>query len=112
MKQRNTTPYDAPHKDHSKGNKDISMKGSIFYQKDRGRYAVCWYHEGRPYNIYRYRGEFMYHPKIAEKCLAMIQGRWEDHQAGKCQFRIEEFTGQGWTDVLQFYEEWMREVIP
>jgi integrase len=53
----------------------------------------------------------MYHRKIAEKCLAMIQARWEEHQQGRCHFRIEEFTGKGWTDVIEFYEEWLKEVI-
>ena len=53
----------------------------------------------------------MYHRKIAEKCLAMIQARWEEHQQGRCQFRIEEFTGKGWTNVIEFYEEWLKEVI-
>jgi len=49
--------------------------------------------------------------KIAQKLLASMQGRWEQHLQGICQFRIEEFTGKGWTDVLDYYEHWMREEI-
>jgi len=41
----------------------------------------------------------------------MIQSRLEDHLDGKCQFRIEEFIGKGWTDVLEYYEDWMENVI-
>jgi integrase len=92
---------------------NICMKGSIFFQKDRGRWAVSWYCQltNRNYTITRYKGEFMYHFKIAEKCLAMIQSRWEEHQNGLCQFRIEEFTGKGWTDVIEYYRQWMQEVV-
>lgn len=87
------------------------MKGSLFYQKDRGRWALSWYYNGRSYTITRYKGEFMYHPDIAKKCLALIQSRWEEYRQGLCQFRIEEFTGKGWTDVIEFYEGWLEEVI-
>lgn len=87
------------------------MKGSIFYQKDRNRWAVSWWHEGRSHVVTRYKGEFMYHRSIAEKCLALIQSRWEEYKQGRCQFRIEEFTGKGWTDVIEFYQEWLEEVI-
>jgi integrase len=104
-------PFGEYHVPGHKNGETICMKGSIFYQNDRGRWAVCFYHEGRPFTITRYRGEFMYHEKIAEKCLAMIQARWEDYRQGKCQFRIEEFTGTGWTDVIEFYDEWLEEVV-
>ena len=83
------------------------MKGSVFFDKDRGRWAVSWYWQGSPRVIRRYKGEFMYHEKIAQKCLAMIQGRFEQYQQGLCEFRIEEFTGKGWTDVKDFFTEWM-----
>ncbi len=106
--------YDNPQDSKKSGRESkVCMKGSIFFQKDRGRWAVSWYCQltKRNYTITRYKGEFMYHHKIAEKCLAMIQSRWEEHQNGLCQFRIEEFTGKGWTDVIQFYEDWMHDVI-
>jgi integrase len=89
----------------------VCMKGSIFYDKDRMRWAVSWYWQGRPRVIRRYKGEFMYHEKIAQKCLAMIQGRYEQYQQGLCSFRIEEFTGKNWTDIEYFFKEWMQEVI-
>lgn len=112
------------------------MKGSIFFQHDRLRWAVCWYHTGRPYTITRYRGQLLpaTHFKkqkngeyfadkkgrivpdkdrcvgyeMARKLLAMIQGRQEQHDRGECQFRIEEFTGKGWTDIIEFYREWLK----
>jgi hypothetical protein len=119
----------------------LCMKGSIFPQKDRGRWAVNWYCaiNKRSFVITRYRNHFMpitYYKrspenlpifddkgfpipdkekcqgyKTAQKLLASMQGRWEQHLQGICQFRIEEFTGKGWTDVLDFYEEWMKDVI-
>lgn len=85
------------------------MKGTIFRQGER--YIVGWYYEGRQHKITRYRGEPMYHEKTAQKCLSLIQGRWEDHLAGRCLFRIEEFTGKGWTDVVEFYEHWLKDVV-
>jgi hypothetical protein len=89
------------------------MKGSIFFQPDRGKWAIAWYCalSNKNFTITRYKGEFMYDRKIAEKCLAMIQSRWEEHQAGLCQFRIEEFTRKGWTDVIEYYQSWMRDFI-
>ena len=89
----------------------ICMKGSVFYQKDRERWAVSFYYRGKPHVITRYKGEFIYHEKLAKKCLSKIQDRYEQHKDGLCQFRIEEFTGKGWTDVLEFFESWMEEVI-
>jgi len=90
------------------------MKGSIWRQKDR--WVVGWYYPPlkKQVKITRYPRppyEPLWNKKMAEKCLSLIQGRWEDHLAGKVQFRLEEFTGKGWTDVIEYYESWMREVI-
>lgn len=89
------------------------MKGNVYYQKDRGRWAVSWPREGRrgSHVITRYKGEFMFDRRIAEKCLHMIQGDWENYRAGLGAFRIEKYTGKGFTDVIEFYENWMREVV-
>jgi integrase len=87
------------------------MKGSIFFEKDRGRWAVSWRYEGRTYMIRRYKGEYMFDESIARKCLSLIQNRWEEHLDGVSQFRIEEFTAKGWTDVTEFYERWIEDVI-
>ena len=83
--------------------------GSIW--KHRDRWYVGFYFEGKQHIIGYYKGEKMYSPKTAQKCLSLIQSRKEDSLEGKCLFRIEEFTGQGWTDVNEYYGEWMREVI-
>ena len=53
----------------------------------------------------------MYDKRIAQKCLSMIQARYEDAQEGKCVFRIEEFTGKRFTDVCEYYETWMKDVV-
>ena len=87
------------------------MKGSVFYEKDRERWAVSFRWQGRARVIRKYKGEFMYHEKIAQKCLSMIQGRFEQYQQGLCEFRIEEFTGKGWTNVIDFFNKWMKNVI-
>ena len=52
-----------------------------------------------------------YGHKMADKLLKGMQGRWEQHLQGICQFRIEEFTSKGWTDILEFYETWMKDYI-
>jgi integrase len=93
------------------------MAGS--YWKQGERYFVGWYYDEirngikkrKQAKIGYYKGEKIYHEEIARKCLSQIQGRWEDSQQGLCHFRIEEFTGKGWTDVIEFYEKWLEEVI-
>lgn len=97
------------------------MIGNVFYMKDRKRWGVSWpkrYGSCPPkkglrgsYNIYRYKGEFMYGKPIAQKCLSLIQGRYEQAQEGLCRFRIEEFTGKLFSDVCDYYKKWMRDVI-
>lgn len=89
------------------------MKGSVRNFKKRGYWAVEWYDTltRKHHTIYRYKGERMYDRRYADKLLALIQARWEQHQAGECTFRIEEFTAAGWTDVTEYYEWWMKNVI-
>ena len=114
------------------------MKGSIFPQKDRNRWAVNWYCSlnRRSYTITRYRnyfmpitcykrndkGDFLLDDKgnmipdkekchgyqIAEKLRSSIQARWEQHLQGICQFNIDEFTGKKWTGVNSFFEDWLK----
>ncbi|CCK81151.1 tyrosine-type recombinase/integrase [Desulfobacula toluolica] len=103
-----------------------------WYHKEPGQ------KKGKYYTITRYQGQFMpcthYQMKrgkvrldekgraipdksrcqgyaIAGKLRALMQGRWEQHQKGILQFRMDEFTGKGWTDVLEFYETWMKEKV-
>ena len=83
--------------------------GSTWQQGDR--WFVGFWDEGKQRKVGYYKGEKMYSPKTADKCLSLIQSRKEDALAGKCQFRMEEFNGQGWTDVVEYYEDWMSEVI-
>ena len=75
----------------------ICMSGSIYYRKDRGIYVVGWYDKAtkKKHTIYRYNNEFMYHQKIADKCLAAIQSDYEKFMRGEGSFRIEKYTGKG-----------------
>jgi integrase len=83
------------------------MKGSISFYKDRGQWIVSWYGDGKVWKITRYKGELIYHRKIAEKCLAMIQADYENYLSGLGAFRIEKYTGKGWTDVIEYFEQWI-----
>lgn len=58
----------------------VCMAGSIVFEKDRGRYKVNWYHGShkRTYAIRRYKGEYLYHPRVAQKLLARMQSDVED----------------------------------
>lgn len=88
----------------------VVNKGSYWRMPD-GRYVVGYYWQGKQWKITRYNGEPIWHESIAVKCRSALQAREEQHKKGLCQFRIEEFTGNGWTDVLEYYEQWMQEVI-
>jgi len=81
--------------------------------KDRGRWAVSFPIPGRksPLKVTRYRGEFLHHENVAKKCLSVIQSEWEAHASGLIRFRPEKWTKAGWTDVLEYFESWMRDVI-
>lgn len=80
------------------------MKGSIHYRKDRGIWFVLWYHktDKKRYKIYRYKGELIYDKRIAQKLLASMQGDYENGT-----FRIEKYTGLGWTDTVPYLYEWL-----
>ncbi len=80
------------------------MKGSIHYRDDRQIWFVSWYHQPdrKAYRIYRYKGELIYDKRIARKLLATMQG---DQENGV--FRIEKFTGHGWTDTVPYLNEWL-----
>ena len=85
------------------------MKGSIHYRKDSGWWFVKWYDKKKkkPFFIAKYRGERMYHLKIDEKLLATMQA---DMESGV--FRIEKFSGEQFTDVIPYIQEWLKAVAP
>lgn len=85
------------------------MKGSIHFRKDSGWWFVKWYDAKRKkaFFVSRYRGERMYHKKIAGKLLATMQA---DQESGV--FRIEKFTGEAFTDVIPYLNEWLAAVRP
>ncbi len=65
------------------------MKGTVGYAEHAGRYYVAWYHapHKKTYKVYHYKGEPLYHTKIAEKLLSCMQADTE-----KGIFRIEQYT--------------------
>ncbi len=79
------------------------MKGSIIFRKDRKIWVVKWYDKPskKRVSVYRYKGELMYHRKVAEKLLAIMQGDYENGT-----FRIEKYTKKQWTDVVPYLWEW------
>jgi integrase len=87
----------------------ICMSGTIYFRKDRGLFVVSWYDKAtkKKHSIYRYNGEFMYHQKVADKCLATIQSDYEKYLRGEGPFKIEKYTGKGWTDVIEYFQEWL-----
>jgi hypothetical protein len=78
------------------------MKGSIHFRKDRGIWFVAWYDiaSQKRHKVYRYKCEYMYDRKIAEKLLALMQGDVENRT-----FRIEKYTQQA-IGVVNFLREW------
>lgn len=85
------------------------MKGSIHYRKYRGYFYVQWYYQpqNKHYKIYKYKGEFMYNRRIAEKLLAVMQGDYENGT-----FQIEKYTENRWTDVIPYLWDWLDIVEP
>lgn len=85
------------------------MKGSLHFRKDVGWWFVKWYdtRTKKPFFISKYRGERMYHRKVAEKLLATMQA---DQEAGV--FRIEKYSGEQFTDVIPYMKEWLNAVAP
>ena len=103
--------YITPH-ENRKGDY-ISMKGSVFEQKDRGRWAMSWYQDGGTHVVTKYPDTdlYLYTKKIAEKCQSIIQADEERCIREKVPFYIERYTGKRYTNVLDFYREWMAEAI-
>jgi hypothetical protein len=108
------------------------MGGSVYFEKDRMRWAVSWRAgQGKAVKLRKYKGNFMpcthYNTrsdgqiepdkkrcqgyKTACKLKNLLEARWEQYLEGRCEFRLEEFTGANWSDVIEFYKQWMREAI-
>ena len=86
------------------------MSGSIHKRHDGKAYFVNWYDKttGIAHQIRRYKGDIIRHPRYAEKLLAVLQSDWENYQAGLAPWRIERYTGKGWTDVIEYFEDWLK----
>ena len=82
----------------------LEMSGSIHKRPDGRAYFVVF----KGYQIRRYKGDIIRHPRYAEKLLAVLQSDWENYQAGLAPWRIEKYTGKGWTDVIEYFEDWLK----
>lgn len=89
------------------------MSGSIWW--DRDRFVIGWWNpkKNRQEKIRKHwlNGYPFFDKRHAQKALAEIQAEKERANHGLCQFRIERFTGQLSTDVPEYYEKWMKDVI-
>lgn len=88
------------------------MNGSVHFKKDRRQWVVAWNWNGNRHQISRYKGRLMVqtHPDKrkdhgyidAHRLLAQMQGEVEGGF-----FRIEKYTGNRYTDVIPFFEQWL-----
>ena len=88
------------------------MSGSVYFNRDRAQWGVAWNWQGKRYQISRYKGRLMAqtHPNPkrdqgyidAHRLLAQMQGDVENGV-----FRIEKYTGNRYTDVIPFFEQWL-----
>jgi len=115
------------------------MKGNIQYQADRNRWVLVWYDKKTRKNrwITKYKGRYM--PctafkmqggmvvlkngrpvpdkkncqgyEVARKLRSNMQNRAEQANKGECVFRIEEFTQDGWTDTIEYYDKYIKDVV-
>jgi integrase len=89
------------------------MAGSIWKQGDR--YVVGWWNpeRKRQEKITKHwlTGMPFYAEQYAVQARAEIRAEKARADQGLCVFRIERFTGKLYTDVPDFFETWMRDVI-
>ncbi|MFO7555035.1 MAG: tyrosine-type recombinase/integrase, partial [Desulfobacterales bacterium] len=88
-----------------------NMPGTYWQQGDR--WIVGWWDKEskKQHKITRYEGLPMYHEAYAIQILSELRAEWKMSLKGLCQFRIEKWTGKGFTDVIEYYEQWLKEVI-
>ena len=86
----------------------ICMKGSIGFDKRSERYYVNWYHAGKCYKLYRYKGQMMRDGKmgkeLADKLLSAMQNAIENGT-----FRIEQFTETEY-DIIPYLGTWLEAI--
>lgn len=82
------------------------MPGSCWEQK--GRWIVGWWDGEKQHKITRYEGMPMYHESYAKQLLAEMRAEWRNHQKGLCAFRIDKWTGKAYTDVIEYFEAWLK----
>lgn len=88
------------------------MAGSIYFKADRRQWCINWRWQGKRYQISRYKGRLMVqtHPDKKKdqgyidacRLLAQMQGDVENGV-----FRVEKYTGNRYTDVIPYFENWL-----
>lgn len=88
------------------------MAGSVYFKQDRLQWGVSWTWQGKRYQISRYKGRLLAqtHPNkkkdqgYVDACrlLAQMQGDVENNI-----FKIEKYTGNRFTDVIPYFENWL-----
>lgn len=95
---------------------DECTLGSIFLRKGQQTWIVIWPWKGKKYKIAQYNGWTMYKShsdkkkdrgyQQARKLRALMQA---DVERGV--FRVEKYLNKNWTDIMEFYRQWLDEVI-
>lgn len=103
------TQYSTSNRNNSKKGGQLSMKGSITYEKNRKAYCVWWYvpEKKRSIPIRYYYGFKLYDMEMADKLLRLIQGTHEKSLRGECVFRIQAFTKRHGMDIIELFESWL-----
>lgn len=79
------------------------MKGSYLFDKNARRYVVNIYWQGKPYRIYRYNGEPIWHDKTAQKLLDKIRASIDDGT-----FDIRAYLPESPLTLKAFAETWLK----
>ena len=105
LKTTPTYAYDTP-----KNMGGIIME-RLSHWRQGDRWVVGYWDGEKQIKITRYKRMVMRHESYAIQLKGEIHAEWERHKDGYCAFHIERWTGKLYTDVLEFCEDWMVNVI-
>ena len=78
------------------------MKGTYRYDKKARRFYVSIYWQGKPYRIFRYNGEPIWHEKTADKLLNKVRAEIDDGT-----FDIRAYLPESPLTLKAFSETWL-----
>jgi hypothetical protein len=79
------------------------MKGTYRYDKKARRFYVSIYWQGKPYRIFRYNGEPIWHEKTADKLLNKARAEIDDGT-----FDIRAYLPESPLTLKAFSETWLK----